>query len=237
VIATPSMLTAPTAGFAAGSYLLGLSANNADGTPLLRFAAPLTITFQTPPPNAVTALSTDGTTWKPTPATHATDGSLTLSTQSPTSIGLLRDIAPPTPPRSLTGRFVRGRLALSWKPASDNSGPVASYEITRNAVPLATAAGRSSSAAVRGFSPNRPSVFRITAVDAAGNPSKPSGPVIVRPTPRPTRIPHAIPNWAFQLAAWQQANRNGKRPHAPPQVPNWYWHWQTWRLHPFRVTN
>lgn len=237
VIGAPSTLPAPAGGFAAGSYILELNASNADGTPVARFTAPFTVTFHTPPANAITALSADGTTWQPTPAARATDGSLTLTTQSPGSIGLLRDIAAPTPPRALTGRFVRGRLVLGWKPASDNSGQVASYEIKRNAVPLATAAGTSSSAAVRGFSPTGPSVFRLTAVDATGNSSRPSGPVVVRPTARPASIPHAIPNWAFQLAAWQQANRNGKRPPAPRQVPGWYWRWHGWRLHPFHVAS
>jgi len=94
-----------------------------------------------------------------------------------------------------------------------------------------------SAAAVRGFSPDGPSVFRLTAVDATGNASRSSGPVVVWPAPRPTSSPHAIPNWAFQLAAWQQANRNGKRPPAPRQVPGWYWRWHGWRLHPFHVTS
>jgi hypothetical protein len=226
--ATPTTLPADVNGFAAGSYVLQI------GPPTATLAAPATVTFRTPPPGVVPALSTDGTTWHPLAATTATDGSLTVTISAPGSIGLLRDVAPPTSPRALTGRLVRGRLLLAWKPATDNSGAVASYEIMLNGRPLATATA--SNAAVRGFSSSGPSVFRVTAVDAAAHPSTPSAPVVVRPSKRPASVPRAIPNWAFQLAAWQQAGRAGKRPSAPKKIPAWYWRWQAWRLQPFRVS-
>jgi hypothetical protein len=228
VTATPATLPADTAGFAAGSYVLQL------GSATPTFPVPVTVTFRTPPPGAVPAYSADGTTWQRLAATLASDGSLSVTIAAPGSVGLLRDIAPPTSPRSLTGRLVRGRLLLAWKPATDNSGAVASYEIMLNGRPLATAT--STTAAVRGFSAQAPSVFRVTAVDAAAHESAPSQPVVVRPTRRPASIPRQIPNWAFQLAAWQQAGRAGKRPVAPQRIPAWYWRWQAWRLQPFRVS-
>jgi Domain of unknown function (DUF1906) len=228
VTATPVALPAAVDGFAAGSYVLQVAISPA-ATP----AAPLTVTFHTPPPGVVPARSADGTAWTPLAATTATDGSLSVSSATAGSIGLLRDIAPPTSPRALTGHLVGGRLLLSWRPATDNSGSIASYEILRNGAALA--ASSAPGASVRGFAAQRPTVFRVTAVDAAANVSTPSAPVIVRPTKRPVSIPRQIPNWAFQLAAWQQASRAGKRPAAPQSVPSWYWRWQAWRLRPFRV--
>jgi hypothetical protein len=225
--ATPSSLPAEVNGFAAGSYVLQI------GPPGTKLAAPATVTFKVPPSGVVVAFSTDGTTWKPLPATPASDGSLSVSISSTGSVGLLHDVAPPTSPRALTGRLSRGRLQLAWKPATDNSGAVATYEILRNGAPLAIATA--TSAAVRGFSTGGPSVFRVRAVDAASQSSTPSAPVVVRPAKRPASVPKAIPNWAFQLAAWQQAGRAGKRPVAPKRPPAWYWTWQAWRLRPFRV--
>jgi hypothetical protein len=225
--ATPSTLPADVNGFAAGSYVLQV------GPAGTTFAAPVTVTFRAPPAHVVPAFSADGTTWRALTATLAADGSLSVTIAAAGSVGLLRDVAPPASPRALTGRLVRGRLLLSWKPASDNSGAVATYEIQRGGAPLATATG--TSASVRGFSAQGASVFRVTAVDAATNVSAPSAPVVVRPVPRPATVPRAIPNWAFQLAAWLQAHRAGPRPAAPKRVPSWFWRWQAWRLQPFRV--
>jgi hypothetical protein len=225
--AVPTTLPSDVNGFAAGSYVLQV------GPPGTTFAAPVTVTFRTPPPHVVPGFSGDGTTWQALAATTAADGSLSVTIAAAGSVGLLRDVARPASPRALTGRLVRGRLLLSWKPATDNSGAVATYEILRNGAPLATAS--TPTASVRGVSAQTASVFRVTAVDAASNVSPPSAPVVVRPTRRPASVPHAIPNWAFQLAAWQQAHRAGARPAAPKQVPSWFWRWQAWRLQPFRV--
>jgi Domain of unknown function (DUF1906) len=225
--ATPTTLPADVNGFAAGSYVLQI------GPAGTTFAAPVTVTFRTPPQHVVPAFSTDGTTWRALTATTAADGSISVTITAAGSVGLLRDVAPPASPRSLAGRLVRGRLQLSWRPATDNSGAIATYEILRDGAPLAAAT--TTNVAVRGFSTRGPSVFRVTAVDAASNASKPSAPVVVRPLPRPSAVPRAIPNWAFQLSAWLQAHRAGARPAAPKRVPGWFWRWQAWRLQPFRV--
>ena len=238
VTATPTTLPARVGGFAAGSYVVQLTAVNGDGSLVTRFGAPLTVSFRTAAPVTVPAFAADGTTWKPLRAsayTRAADGSLTLTTTTPGSIGILRDVAAPTRPAGLTGRIVRGRLLLKWRKATDNSGALAGYEITLNGKPLASAAATTPTTSLRAFSPNGPSVFRVSARDAAGNASAGSAPVVVRPTPRPASIPVQIPNWAFQLAAWQQDGQTGKRPAAPLRVPSWYWRWEGWRLHPFRV--
>ena len=238
VTATPTKLSVPVDGFAAGSYVVQLAVTNADGSAVTRFAAPVAVAFRTAAPIAVPAVSADGTSWKPlrpTGYTRNADGSLTVSTITAGSIGLLRDVAPPTRPVGLTGRFVHNRLVLGWRAPTDNSGSLAGYEIMLNGKPLAAASATTPTASVLAFSSNGPSVFRVTARDAAGNVSTSSAPVVVRPTARPASVPHQIPNWTFQLYAWQQAGRGGKRPAAPLRLPGWYWQWAGWRLHPFRV--
>ncbi len=239
VSATSTTLPAATQGFAAGSYIVRLTVTNADGTAVTRFGAPLTITFSAPAAGTVPAFAAGGSAWKPLrPAAVSLDatGVLAVTTSTPGSIGLLHDIAPPTRPAGLTGRFVRGQLVLHWRAATDNSGALAGYAVTLNGQPLATLAATPTTASVRAFVPNAASVYRVSAHDAAGNTSVGSTAVVVRPTPRPALVPQAIPNWAFQLGAWQQAGQRGKRPTAPKPVPAWYWRWETWRLHPFRVT-
>jgi hypothetical protein len=238
VSATHTTLPKAVGGFAAGSYVVQLTATN-DGSLVTRFGAPVTVAFHTPAPTAVPAFSADGITWKPLRATaflRAADGTVTVSTSAPGSIGLLHDVAPPTRPAGLTGRFVHGRLVLNWQAATDNSGSLAGYEITLNGKPLAAASATQPTASLLAFSPNGPSVFRVSARDAAGNASVGSAPVVVRPATRPSSVPRQIPNWAFQLFAWQQAGRAGKRPAAPLHIPAWYWRWANWRLHPFRVS-
>jgi len=239
VTATASRLPSAVGGFAAGSYVVQVGAAYPDGTQVTKFGAPVSVAFHTPAPTAVPAFAIDGLTWKPLrPGSfvRAADGTVTVSTTTPGSIGLLRDIAPPTRPTGLTGRFVHGRLLLAWNASTDNSGSLAGYEITLNGQPLAAASATKPTASVLAFSPDGPTVFRVSARDAAGNASAGSAPVVVRPTPRPASVPRAIPNWAFQLFAWQQAGQQGKRPAAPLRAPSWYWRWASWRLHPFRVS-
>jgi hypothetical protein len=245
VTATPSRLPAAVDGFAANSYVLQLGAQGAGGAAIARFGAPVAIVLPTPGAGTVPALSTDGATWRPLAAAtgtalvgdasyvRAADGSITISTLVPGSIGLLRDVGAPTRPATLSGRFVRGRLVLAWSTATDNSGTVAGYQIAVNGQPLATATGVS--APVRGFAPRTTSVFRVAAQDGAGNTGAASPAVVVRPLARPSGVPRRLPGWAFLLAAWQQAGHAGKRPAAPRAVPSWYWRWQNWRLHPFHV--
>lgn len=236
VQATPSSLPAEADGFAAGSYVVTLGARSSSGVPVKRFAAPVTVTFRSVQPGLVPAVLSGGG-WKAQPAQIAADGSLAVSTSLPGKVGLLRDIAPPAAPAAARGRLIGGRLQLSWNPSTDNSGAVATYEIARNGQPLAAAAPGAPTALVRGFFPHGPSIFRVSASDAAGNASPLSSAVVVQPTARPTGLPKQIPAWAFQLLAWQEAHRTGTRPAAPRTVPAWYWRWQSWRLHPFRVAS
>jgi hypothetical protein len=208
------------------------------------------VTFPAAAPTIVPAFSSDGATWRPLalrtagslPAgatadyVRAPDGSVSVTTRAPGSIGLLRDLAAPTAPAALAGRFVRGSLQLTWRASTDNSRAIAGYQISLNGRPLATAAGSTPTASVRAFFPHASSVYRIVAQDGAGNSSSASNALVVRPTPRPAGLPKQIPNWAYQLAAWQSGGRAHSRPAAPRAVPAWYWRWRAWRLAPFRVS-
>jgi hypothetical protein len=78
-------------------------------------------------------------------------------------------------------------------------------------------------------------VYRVVAIDAAGNESPPSKPIVVLPTKRPAKIPKAIPRWAFALYDWQRRGKQAPRPDAPRIAPAWYWQWSSWRAGPFHV--
>jgi hypothetical protein len=167
--------------------------------------------------------------------TVGVDGTVTVLTKVPGWFGLLRDVGRPTRPETPTGRIDGGVLRLVWTPASDNSGSIARYQILRGGRSVAGVAGTLTSAAVRSLDPSGRSVFRIVAVDAAGNTSIPSGALLVVRRNRPADAPAAIPAWAWKLLDWQRGARRGSRPSTPHPLPAWYWHWASWQLHPYRI--
>jgi Rv2525c-like, glycoside hydrolase-like domain len=240
VTVTPSTLRQRQNGFAAGSYVAQLSVAPVDGSaPPISFAAPVTLAFL-PPAAAglVPAVSADGQTWTvllrlpgarlPARATAGytvgLDGRVTVLTTVPGWFGLLRDVGRPTRPDVPTGMIVDGALRLAWSPSQDNSGTIAGV------------AGSSTSLAVHSLDPSGRSVFRIVAVDAAGNPSIPSAALLVVRRSRPADAPAAIPAWAWHLLDWQRGHRSGIRPPTPRPLPTWYWHWASWELQPYRIT-
>jgi hypothetical protein len=77
----------------------------------------------------------------------------------------------------------------------------------------------------------------VRALDAAGNQSAVLAAVTVRPVGRPTSLPGRIPQWAWQLLAWQETGDDGARPKAPAKLPQWYARWKAWRLQPFRLAS
>ena len=232
------------------TYAVRLAVAAADGgAPVTSFAQPLTVSFLAPPPGLVPAFSSDGTTWTPVPPTvngspppgsdvgYAVEpgGRIDVLTRVAGVFGLLPDTKPPTQPTGFSGRFSKGSLTLSWQPAKDDSGAVASYRVLLDGTPLETVPGNARHAAVRAFHPEGQTVYRVQAVDAAGNAGKPSRPLVVVPTPRPSGLPRPLPGWAWSLFTWQrgaEARRPAAAPHRPPA---WYWRWSAWRLRPFHL--
>ena len=252
VTVTPMALQQRQNGFAAGSYAVQLSVAATDGsTPITSFSAPVTLRFLQPAAaGLVPAMSADGQTWTvllrlprvrlPAGATAGytvgADGRVTVLTTVPGWFGLLRDVGRPTRPETPRGQIGGGALRLSWTPSQDNSGSIARYQILRGGSPVASVPGSSTSVAVRSLDPSGRSVFRVVAIDAAGNPSTPSGALLVVRRSRPADAPAAIPSWAWHLLDWQRAGRSGSQPPTPRPLPAWYWHWASWELQPYRIT-
>ena len=239
------------AGFGTGGYSVQLTVTqNATSAPLSTFAAPVGLHFVKIPGASAPVYSTNGTTWKPvaqmagtTLATGAKtgylkepDGSIDVRTTVAGWFALLPDPTPPTQPKLLSARFSHGELVLRWAKSSDNSGAVAGYQLLLDGKRTADIAATASSTTTRAFHPSALSVYRVAAVDASGNLSTPSTPVVVEPSPRPATVPAALPAWSWQLHRWIGEGRSGARPAtAPTATPAWFWTWAAWRDAPFRL--
>ncbi len=247
---TPSTLTIPLPGFSAGSYVLQLqTVDELTGISISRFNTLLAIHVSSPPPGVVVAFSSDGQSWKPIRRLSSavfpvgsnsgylveSDGSLDIYTFVPGYFALLQDIEPPTTPTTLRGRFVARKLMLRWRASSDNSGAIAGYQVTLNGAPIETLAGTAKSALL-GKPKNGRSIYRLRAIDAAGNKSPLSRYVKVVSKPRPRGLPHAIPHWAQRMFDWRAKGRKGTHPNAPRPLPGWFWRWVGWKLSPYRIT-
>jgi hypothetical protein len=232
------------------AYAVRLTVTQPDGTtPVTRFGAPLDVYLVQQGPALAPVFSTDGVTWSalrllpssalPAGATAGytvePDGSFDVLTLVPGFFGLATDVTPPTQPTGLSGRFSHGALVLGWQPATDNSGTVATYRILLGGAPLVEEPGTAHSAVVHAFHPTGTTVYRVQAVDGAGNAGKPSRPLVVVPTLRPAGVPKPLPHWAWQLFAWQHGTAPARPAAAPRTPPAWYWHWSAWRAAPFRV--
>jgi hypothetical protein len=166
------------------------------------------------------------------------DGSVDVYTRHLTLFGLLVDTQAPSRP-ALAGRFVRGALALTWTPASDN-GRVVRYEIDLDGKRFAAVGGAADAFSTRAFHPHAKTRYTVVAIDAAGNRSAASAALVVAPRGVPAGVPRIVPRWAFALRAWQSkpAARRGPRPAAAPKrVPAWYRRWAAWREEPFRIVS
>ncbi len=221
----------------ADGYAVQLTVTDTDtSTPLTTFGAAVTVHISGAT-GLAPSFSTDGLTWKPLPATAykaTADGGVDIQTTVPGFFGLLPDTVPPSRPDGFAGRFLQGALRLSWLPSTDNAGPIASYNVLFGGTPLVTVPAPKRRAIVRTFHPDAPSVFRVQAVDAAGNAGTPSRALVVVPTKRPAGLPRALPHWAWDLYAAQHGH--GTRPAtAPKKLPPWYWRWAAWRSAPFHL--
>ncbi len=248
---TPSTLTIPLAGFTAPSYVLQLqTVDELTAAPVTRFNTLLVVHVSSPPTGVVVAYSGDGASWKtirrlsspalPVNGTSGylvgSDGSLDIYTLIPGYFALLQDVAAPTRPVGLSGRFVKQKLRLKWRASRDNSGAVAGYQIALNGTPVQTLEGPAKRAFVRKLKRSGRSIYRVRAVDSAGNQSSLSRYVKVVAKARPGHLPRAVPRWAWRRLAWQKNGRKGKRPDAPRPLPGWYWHWAGWKLSPYRIS-
>ncbi|HEY6961267.1 MAG TPA: DUF1906 domain-containing protein [Gaiellaceae bacterium] len=229
------------------SYVVTLTATETDNqAPIDGFGAPITVHLLKQPAGFVPAFSPDGTTWKPLPKLGAgglsdstlsaysvdPDGTVEIETLVPGWFALVADTTPPAAP-VVTGRLVATDLYLRWLPAADN-GPIASYSVLRNGVPISTLAPAARVAAVRRAGAGAQTVYRVRATDAAGNLGASSRAVVVLLKSRPSGIPRALPKWAFQLYSFQ--HHQGARPaKAPRRPPGWYWRWASWRAQPYRL--
>ncbi len=244
VTLTPSALAADVDGFAAGSYVVQLAAS------VPAFAKPLKLQFLQPPPaGVVPSAAVDGQAWVPllrlpraslpakASAGYTVDGAgrIVVLTRVAEWFGLLKDVAAPARPATPFADLSGAPLRLYWEPSQDNSGSIAGYRILRGGVAIRTVAGTRGNAAVT-LDPGGRSVFRIAAVDAAGNASLPSGALVVVRRERPVDTPAVIPAWAWRLLDWQHHGRSGTRPSIPRPLPRWYWHWASWALYPYRIT-
>ena len=164
--------------------------DSATSTPVTRFGAPVSLHLAVPANGLAPSFSTDGTTWKPLPKltpgidagyTLLGDGTVEIDTLVPGYFGLLADTVPPSRPAGFTGRFVNGALRLSWNGATDNAGPVVSYDVLLDGVPSAHVAGSVRRVIVRAFHPGAQTVYRVRAIDAAGNASVASRAIVVVP--------------------------------------------------------
>jgi hypothetical protein len=231
-------------------YAVHLTVSEQETTaPVDGFGAPVTLHILKPTAGLTPMFSADGTTWTPLPKltsagltngvltayTTLGDGTLQVQSLVPGYFGLLADTVPPTAPPAFAGKMVRNALVLSWQGSTDDSGQVAGYKVLLDGTPVATVKPTSRRVTVRNFHPGGITVYRVQSVDGAGNVSKPTQAVVVRPTKRPPGLPKAIPHWAFSLYAWQHSHAGARPALAPKRPPAWYWRWAAWRAAPFQL--
>ncbi len=247
---TPSLPATLVPGFGSGGYGVQLQVQQtATSLATTSFTAPLTIHIAPQQqPSLAPVSSASGTSWQALPElvgdllpvgvsagyAREPDGSIEIETRSAGRFALLPDSAPPPAPAALKGHFSHGSLVLSWPASTDPTGAPVAYQVSLTGQPLLTVTGQTD-AALRAFHPHAPSVYRVRAIDAAGELSSPSPPLVVLPSQRPSAVPRALPTWAWLLFSWQLQGQVGTRPAAPLPPPAWYWQWRAWRIAPFHL--
>ncbi|NBD73977.1 hypothetical protein GVX82_02965, partial [Patescibacteria group bacterium] len=120
----------------------------------------------------------------------------TLSSAVVADVPGTADVTPPTTPTGLA-RTINGTapsVSLTWSAATDADSGVASYQLLRDGVPIATTTGTSYLDASVAFSTTY--TYRVRAVDGAGNTSSSSAPVsaaIPAAPPPPDTTPPSVP--------------------------------------------
>ncbi len=95
------------------------------------------------------------------------------------------DRSPPAAPEGLAATAGGTQVALSWSPSADRVG-VDRYRIVRDGALLAEVQTPATSFVDLTATPDGEHVYRLTAIDAAGNESPPSRPLSVATGPAPT---------------------------------------------------
>ncbi|HEX5468479.1 MAG TPA: Ig-like domain-containing protein, partial [Gaiellaceae bacterium] len=136
----------------------------------------------------------DGSDWQPfarVPGTTLPSGwqkgfykdgdTIHVLTRESGSFSLLRDLVKPTKPAGFKGKSSGGRLVLSWKASTDNSGLVDAYLVYARGKLVRTVDASTLSADVGKFSLKDKRTFQVAARDAAGNVSTKTRALVVVP--------------------------------------------------------
>ncbi len=103
------------------------------------------------------------------------------------------DTVAPSAPTGVQATAVSGReVDLTWVAATDNAG-VASYEVQRSGAPIATLRGDATAFQDTNVLASTSMAYSLVAIDAAGNRSAASTPVLVStPAPAPTYVQSGV---------------------------------------------
>jgi hypothetical protein len=190
----PRPAGAVSTGFAAEGDIYDISASWAlAGGAVTNFDDPVDLTLTNGAGTVVPAFL-NGSAWQPIPRVYDTslpggaqrgfykDGSTVhVLTRGAGSFTLLHDLAKPNKPKSFKGKNASGRLVLSWKASTDNSGLVDAYLVYVNGAVGQTVPGSQLSADVGAFSLSDKRSFQVAARDAAGNVSGKTSALVVIP--------------------------------------------------------
>jgi chitodextrinase len=125
-------------------------------------------------------------------AVAAVDGGGRRSARSRTACAETPDSAPPTAPPAVQAVATGERqVAVSWDAATDDSGDIAAYEVTRAGAVVGKVAGKAMTES--GLVPAQTYCYTVRAFDAAGNASPPSAPACAStPDLTPPTAPSSI---------------------------------------------
>ncbi len=190
----PRPAGAVSSGFAAQGDIYDVSAYWAlAGGAVTSFDEPIDLTLTNGAGNVVPAIL-NGSAWLPIARLSGTtlpggtqrgfykDGdTVHLLTRGSGTFTLLRDLAAPKKPKGFKGKNVAGRLVLSWKAPTDNSGLVDAYLVYANGTISQTVPAPQLSADMGAFSLSDKRSFQVAARDAAGNVSGKTSALVVIP--------------------------------------------------------
>jgi hypothetical protein len=181
----PKSLAAPgTQSFTSNGQPISVTAHDlSTGDAITSFSSPLVIHFPNAGPTDIPSTSEDGVTWRDlTPLSspslpagqqdgfyRLSTGGLDVYTMHLTYYAVLGDSTAPTPPSSLEGDVNNGQLVLRWTNATDDGGVIAHYVLWVDGVKTQTFNGSTFEYYEGPATVGDMHVYRIQAVDPAGN--------------------------------------------------------------------